>query len=214
MTETTAAALEIVQVPVDLIDRNPWNPNVQSETVKRATGESLTRYGFVEPVLLRPHPNDPGRFQIVNGEHRHAQAAELGYSTIPAVVRDLSDDDAKKLTIILNETTGDADVVLLGQLLAELQLLDDFKIGLPYTDMELEHLLQVADTDWSRFGDPPDPPAHDPLLEREVVLSFTDDQYDSFRGWIVILEKEYGTGGVSDLVFEAVRRAAISANQG
>lgn len=219
MTEPLQAEpLQIVHVNVDLIDPNPWNPNQQSETVARATRESLERYGFVEPVLLRPHPDIPGRFQIVNGEHRWGQAGGLGYEQIPAVIKDLTDDEAKKLTIVLNETTGDADVVLLGQLLAGIAHLDDFKIALPYTDAELDHLLAIgAADDWDQYGrgggSGADPPPVDPV-EHEIVLAMTSGQHDLFRGWLRILEKEFGTADVTEIVFEAVRRAALDVNQG
>ncbi len=198
------------------IHANPWNPNVQSDVVARATRESLQRFGFVEPVLLRPHPEITGEWEIINGEHRWTEAQALGYTDIPTVIEDLTDDEAKKLTVVLNETTGDADVVLLGQLLSELQNLDDFKLALPYTDAELTHLLSIGAEDWDRFGnadDDPEPPPPD-VVEHEIVLSFTDsNRHDQFRTWIGIIEREWGTSGVTDAVYEAVRRAALEANQ-
>lgn len=211
--------IEIVQVPVDLIDKNSWNPNIQSEIVARATRESLEHYGFVEPVLLRPHPTLEGRYEMVNGEHRWEEARTLGAETVPAVVRDLSDSDAKKLTVVLNETTGEADVVLLGRLLADLQGLDDFQIALPYTEAELAHLLSIGAEDWDSYGDAPAPdpapPPSDPTDEVELVVLLTPQRRDQFRDWVMVLEKEWHIdGGVSGVVWEAVRRAALAAHQG
>lgn len=213
MSDTTVE-LEVTQVPVGLIDPNPWNPNVQSEVVRRATRESLERFGFVEPVLLRPKGD---RFEIVNGEHRCTEAQALGLVTIPAVVRDLSDDDAKKLTVVLNETTGEADVVLLGRLLADLSSLDDFQVGLPYTEAELNHLLSIGAADWDKFdaplGDPEPLPASP--VEHEVVLQMSDEEGEQFRLWTGVLAKEWQiSGGVTAIVWEAVRRAALAASQG
>jgi hypothetical protein len=54
----------------------------------------------------------------------------------------LEDVDAKKLTIIFNETRGQADPVELGALLAELsEKTDDLQLGLPYESDELERLM-------------------------------------------------------------------------
>lgn len=198
-------SLEIVPVRVDLIDPNPWNPNVQTDVIARATRESLEHFGFVEPVLLRP--KDDGRFEIVNGEHRWKEAQGLGIEEIPAVVRDLADDAAKKLTVILNETTGDPDIVLLGRLLAELQEDEDFRIALPYTETELAHLLSLGADDWDAFadGDPdPDPLPDDGPEMKDVTLTLTLQEYDQFRGFVMILEKELGTRGTGATVLKVV----------
>lgn len=214
VAESARPALEIFQVAVGVIDANEWNPNRQSEIVAKATRESLVKYGFVNPVTLRVHPDDADRFQIINGEHRWTEAVELGYEMIPAVILELTDEDAKKLTIVLNETTGDPDVVLLGQLLAEMQEMDDFRVALPYTDAELEHLLSIGKQDWDNFdpgggGDPAPPPDM-----KEIKLSFKPKDYDRFNGFLVILRKEYGIDGTSEVIFEAIKRSAVLANQG
>lgn len=220
MAEAPSTEIEIVQVDVDLIEKNAWNPNIQSEIVARATRESLEHYGFVEPVLLRPHPTQEGRYEMINGEHRWEEARALGAETIPAVVRDLSDSDAKKLTVVLNETTGEADVVLLGRLLSDLQGLDDFQVALPYTEAELAHLLSIGAEDWDSYGEVTapadgDPAPSDPADEVELVITLSPGQRDQFRDWVTVLEKEWHIeGGVSGVVWEAVRRSALAAHQG
>lgn len=210
---TAAEQLEVTYVPVDCIDPNPWNPNVQSDVVARATRESLERYGFVDTVLLRPHPSKPGRFEIINGEHRWKESQALGIETLPAVVRPLSDDDAKKLTVVLNETHGDPDQLLLAQLLEELStsMEDDFRVALPYSDKEIDKLLALANPDETPPRDP-DPPPADPT-EHELVLTFSPGRYDEVRGWLTMLTREYGISDVTGTVYEALRREALRANQ-
>jgi ParB family transcriptional regulator, chromosome partitioning protein len=54
--------------------------------------ESIRQYGQQVPVLVRPHPDRPGRYQIAFGHRRVRAAAELG-RPIRAVVRQLTDDE-------------------------------------------------------------------------------------------------------------------------
>lgn len=217
MTEITSPALEIVDLPVGEIDPNPWNPNKQSEKVARAERESIQRFGFIDPVTVRPHPEQEGRWQIIDGEHRWREASSLGHTTIPAVVLPLGEAEARKLTVVLNETRGEADVVLLGALLADLKRLDEdsFADALPYTDGELEHLLSLGDEDWDRFTQTPVEETNDEVESpgHEVVLSLTEQQYEEFTAHVNILRRELRLESVPDAVLAAVRQQALVANQ-
>ena len=53
---------------------------------------SIRDHGQQVPVLVRPHPGVPGRYQIVYGRRRVAAAGELGIP-VKAMVRDLDDRD-------------------------------------------------------------------------------------------------------------------------
>lgn len=135
----------------DQIVANPWNPNKTSDRQQQAISESLGLYGQVIEILVRPHPEQPAMFEVIDGEHR---LNELPEDEIYAnVVYGLPDADAKKLTIILNETRGEADKIELAQLLAVISedIGDETIVGLPYTDTELEELIKLAEVDWDKF---------------------------------------------------------------
>lgn len=82
---------------------NPWNPNKTKPRQQAAIAESLAAYGQVLELVVRPHPTLPGEYQIIDGEHRYNELTDTVYAT---VLHDFKDADAKKLTIILNETNG------------------------------------------------------------------------------------------------------------
>ena len=127
---------------------NPWNPNKMSDHVFNAERESIGRFGFIDPITVRKHPELDDAYQIIDGEHRWRVATELKLKSIPICVIDVSDVEAKKLTIILNETRGEADAVDLGTLLAEIQADDDNLMeALPYTESQLENLISLAELD-------------------------------------------------------------------
>ena len=54
----------------------------------------------MQPILLRPVAN--GRYQIVAGERRFRAAVKLGFATIPAVVRSVSDDRILEFALVEN----------------------------------------------------------------------------------------------------------------
>lgn len=159
------ATLDIQAVSIDKVHPNTWNPNVQDERTFEATKESLDHFGYIAPVIVRPHPTREGEFEIVDGEHRWRALTEQGHDgTIDVVVGAFTDQQAKRLTVILNETRGSADKVELAKLFDSLDMdAADLIIGLPYTDEELDGLLKLADFDFDHFaggsgqGEAPDP---------------------------------------------------------
>lgn len=57
-----------------------------------ALAESMRESGQQVPILVRPHPDKPGRYQIAYG-HRRARAAAANGVHVRAVIRPLSDDE-------------------------------------------------------------------------------------------------------------------------
>ncbi len=94
------------EIPIDLIDRNPFqtrgrmNPD---ELAELAT--SITANGVVQPVLVRPQAN--GRFQLIAGERRWKASELAGKKTIPAILRQVSDEQAMEITIVENLQRAD-----------------------------------------------------------------------------------------------------------
>ncbi len=130
---------------------NNWNPNEMDEQTYKAEKESLERYGVIAPIIVRPKEN---KYEIVDGEHRHKVCEELGYTDIPCVIiKNLSDEDAKKLTIILNETKGTNDKIELGKLLKDLKTSfgDDLKTGLPLSDNDITELIELGNANWDEY---------------------------------------------------------------
>ena len=106
------------RVPAALLDENPWNPNRMTGFMYAKARESIAEFGFVAPVVCRASGD---RYQIVDGAHRYRAAVDLGLAEIPIVIVDgLSDDQARKLTVVLNELHGQPDPGRLADLLGGL----------------------------------------------------------------------------------------------
>lgn len=160
------ASLKIELVDYSSIEPNDWNPNKQNERALAAEKESILDHGFIVPVTVRPHPTKSKTYQIIDGFHRwkvigdviannlegNGNIAEIVKTKqIPVVVLDVDDANAKRLTIILNETRGRADMGELAILLGDLQteLGDDLIRGLPYSQGQLNELLSLSEFDWN-----------------------------------------------------------------
>ena len=156
MTESVAPSLEIAYVPLASVHPNDWNPNRQTEAVAAAEADSIERFGFIDPVTVRAHPELDGEWQVIDGEHRLLEAEKQGHELVPIIPVQATDDQARKLTLILNETRGEADVLSLGRLLHDLQErldgdVEELLHGLPFSLQELDHLTRLGATDWDQF---------------------------------------------------------------
>lgn len=89
------------EIPLDAIDRNPFQTRTRFDPGALAElATSIAANGVVQPVLVRPLPN--GRFQLIVGERRLLASKEAGKKTIPAILRQVSDEQAMEITIVEN----------------------------------------------------------------------------------------------------------------
>ncbi|MEB3197179.1 MAG: ParB/RepB/Spo0J family partition protein [Candidatus Sericytochromatia bacterium] len=63
---------------------------------------SLKVHGVLQPLLVRPHPRENGRWQIVAGERRWLAATQAGLTEVPVVVRELDDRLAREIGLVEN----------------------------------------------------------------------------------------------------------------
>ena len=58
--------------------------------------ESIKEYGLIDPILVRPNPHAIGKayYEIVSGHRRFEACKRLGFEEIPAIIRNLNDDEA------------------------------------------------------------------------------------------------------------------------
>ncbi len=94
------------EIPLDQIDPNPFQTRSQMNEEQLAElSASITANGVVQPVLVRPLLN--GRFQLIAGERRWRASQLAGKATIPAILRQVSDEQAMEITIVENLQRAD-----------------------------------------------------------------------------------------------------------
>ncbi|OLF82054.1 hypothetical protein AWH63_10975 [Marinobacter sp. C18] len=85
--------------------------------------ESIRAKGVLQSVLVRPHPEIEGDFQLVAGETRYDLSLEVGLSDIPALVKNLT--DAELLDYATTENIKRASMSPVDEGLAAQRLLAD-----------------------------------------------------------------------------------------
>jgi len=91
---------KIVFLPLELIKPNPFQPREEfdAQSLEELT-QSIKEKGVIQPILVRRKGED---FELIAGERRLRAVASLGFTGIPAIVKDVDDQDSLELALIEN----------------------------------------------------------------------------------------------------------------
>lgn len=90
-------------IPVDRLVPTPDNRRRPiSQASIESLAKSLAKEGVLQPIVVRPHPEKDGWFEIRAGERRWRAAKLAGLKELPAMVRTLDDESALAVTIAEN----------------------------------------------------------------------------------------------------------------
>ena len=90
-------------LPVELILPGRHQPRVyfsQDELIALST--SIREKGVLQPILVRVHPEEAGKYEIIAGERRWRAAKKAELEHIPAFIKDCSDSEALEAGLIEN----------------------------------------------------------------------------------------------------------------
>jgi ParB family chromosome partitioning protein len=97
------------QVDIDLIDPNPYQPRTRfREEALEELARSIQTSGIIQPIVLRKMG---GRYHIIAGERRWRAAQRAGLQRVPAVLRDIPDEQVLELTLVENLQREDLNPV-------------------------------------------------------------------------------------------------------
>jgi ParB family transcriptional regulator, chromosome partitioning protein len=122
-----ADGYEVIELALDLIDKNPY----QTRKIRRADeddealfelSESIRVNGVIQPITVRR--GKEGHYLLVAGERRVEASRTANKTTIPAIVRTVSEQQAAEITVI--ENLQRADLNCMEQALAYIVLSRDF----------------------------------------------------------------------------------------
>jgi ParB family chromosome partitioning protein len=99
-------------VPIELISPNPDQPRRSFDPEKLDDlAASIKEKGIIQPLIVRPKPNNDGAFEIVAGERRWRAAQKAKLHEIPVLVRDFDDTEVLEVAIIENIQRADLNPV-------------------------------------------------------------------------------------------------------
>ena len=125
----------IEEIAVELLRAPDKNPNVMGTEVFEKLVRAIKKFGFLQPVCvnLNRHPDGSlDGYTVIDGYHRVEAAKEAGLESIPCVVIEVDEADAKSIQIGMNRMRGELDLAKVGQAMEEL-----IEEGWGLTDLEL-----------------------------------------------------------------------------
>lgn len=110
--ETQPQGPAVRQIPLDLLEPNPFQPRtVMDQGALAELTRSVRAHGILQPLLVRPRPDATERFQIVAGERRWRAAGAAGLHEVPALVQAMSDSEAAAIALIENLQRQDLNAI-------------------------------------------------------------------------------------------------------
>lgn len=135
LEDDSAPPVELLAVPgarLAHLDPDDIVPNAQQPRSIFDEGDlaelvhSIREVGVLQPIVVRPLPDQPGKYELVMGERRLRATKEAGLDSIPAVIRETADVDMLRDALL--ENLHRAQLNPLEEASAYQQLLADFEI--------------------------------------------------------------------------------------
>jgi ParB family chromosome partitioning protein len=112
--------------PADIVPNAAQPRSVFDEDDLAELVHSIREVGVLQPIVVRPLAEEPGKYELVMGERRLRATKEVGLDSIPAIVRDTADVDMLRDALL--ENLHRAQLNPLEEASAYQQLLSDFGI--------------------------------------------------------------------------------------
>jgi ParB family transcriptional regulator, chromosome partitioning protein len=101
--EPQTVAGEIRKLRLSAIVPNPMQPRrVFTDGELEDLTASIRENGLLQPLVVRPAPGSPDRFELVAGERRFRAVSRLEWPDVPVVVRDADDETLLVLALVEN----------------------------------------------------------------------------------------------------------------
>lgn len=106
-------------IPLDLVDPNPFQPRkAMTQDRLEELAQSIRSTGVIQPIIVRKSAD---RFQLIAGERRWRAARLAGLTSIPVIVRDLSDHESLELALTENALREDLSAIEMAEAYQTLQ---------------------------------------------------------------------------------------------
>jgi len=123
--EQAQASGALREISVASISPNPFQPRRSfDDTALAELASSIDVSGLLQPIVVRPVGS---RFELIAGERRWRAVQRLGWSKVPAVVREL--DDRTTLTLALIENLQRDDLTGLDEAIGYQRLMGEFNVA-------------------------------------------------------------------------------------
>lgn len=134
-------------IRIELLLEHPENSNFMNAATAQKLRRHIEQTGRYEPLTVRPHPNEEGKFQVINGHNRLRVLRALNYRTACCIVWRLDDKQTRLYLATLNRLSGkevpERRAALLDSLLHAFDI-EELTALLPDNREQIEQLEQLA----------------------------------------------------------------------
>ncbi|QMU62013.1 MAG: ParB/RepB/Spo0J family partition protein [Gammaproteobacteria bacterium] len=96
----TSTDKSLQSLPIDMIHQSPYQPRqVMEPEALEALASSIRQQGVVQPIVVRKLGDG---YELIAGERRWRASQQAGLQDIPAVIKDVNDQEAAAIAIIEN----------------------------------------------------------------------------------------------------------------
>ena len=89
---------DIVEIPLTEIRSNPYQPRKEfDEQSLREFADSIKEHGVIQPIIVKKSIKG---YEIIAGERRTRASKMAGKETIPAIIRDFTDQEMMEIALI------------------------------------------------------------------------------------------------------------------
>ena len=100
---------DVVQIDLNDLRSNPYQPRkVFNEEKLNELTASIREYGIIEPIIVKKSIKG---YEIVAGERRSLAARKAGLETIPAIIREFSDEEMMSIAILENVQRENLNII-------------------------------------------------------------------------------------------------------
>lgn len=139
-----------MRIPLDRLRPHPANANVMDEERLEKLAENIRRENDYPPLVVRPHPEEAGCYQLLDGHQRADVLRRLGHEEAVCYVWPCDDRTALVLLGTLNRLEGQDDPLKRAELLRELTELvspEELAALLPESAALIRQSLDLLDLD-------------------------------------------------------------------
>ena len=113
-------AEELIKIPIKFLKPGRYQPRRKLDPARiDELAKSIEQHGVMQPLVLRKIDED--LFEIVAGERRWRACQQIGLNKVPALLKDLTDEQTLAMSLIENIQREDLNVVEEGRALIRLQ---------------------------------------------------------------------------------------------
>jgi ParB family chromosome partitioning protein len=109
---TASAEHEVRMLPIGALRPGPFQPRVaMAQDGLESLAESIRSSGILQPILVRPEPDEAEAWQIIAGERRWRAAQLAGLHDVPCLIRRLGDLEAMAAGLVENLQRQDLNAI-------------------------------------------------------------------------------------------------------